>query len=232
MARQITRHTDITLTSEERNANALRALAKLIPAVGDGLDQLVFGPSEERRQKRVESTLQEILARLDALGAQPGKAEEYVNLLERTLPKIARATNEDTRERFRDLLTNAAVLPDGDGKWAEAQLAEQLLSELDAPALGILAQVARYAGPKPMALVSRPVCQIISEKDLDWASPPLGPNPIGYAWTVIEEWARRLREKRLITFSSHNSAFGGFGGVALDELGALLVDWTVSEPAA
>lgn len=231
MNNKLTRYTGQELTTRERNVNAVRALTKLLPGVGDGLDQLVFGPSEERRQKRVEATLNEIVDRLESIGAVPAKAEEYVNLLESTLPTIARATNEDIRRRFRDLLVNSAVLPEGDGRWAEAQLAEQLLSEIDAPGLAIMAQLARYRGPRPVALVSKPVCQIVGEEGLDWAKPPEGPYVIGYAWPVIEEWARRLREQRLIHAGSH-SAQGGFGGVGLNELGELLVRWTVSDCVA
>jgi len=229
---KLVRYTDLQLTTRERNVNVVRALAKLVPGVGEGLDQLVFGPSEERRQKRVEATLNEIVDRLDSIGARPSKAEEYVYLLESTLPTIARATNEDVRERFRDLLVNAATLPEGDGKWAEAQLSEQLLSEIDAPGLAILAQLARYKGPSPAALVSKPVCQIVNEKEFDWANLSTGSHLVGYDWIVIEEWARRLREKRLIHIGSHNSAKGGFGGISLDELGDLLVRWTVSESVA
>jgi hypothetical protein len=229
---KLVRYADLELSNRERNINAARALAKLLPGGGEGLDQLLFGPSEERRQKRVEATLDEIIARLDSLGANPAKAEEYVNLLESTLPTIARATNEDVRARFRDLLVNSATLPEGDGRWAEAQLAEQLLSEIDAPGLAILAQVARYNGRRPAALVSKPVCQIVSEKDWDWENALAGAYVIGYAWSVIEEWARRLREQRLVTYASHNSSQGGFGGVALDDLGELLVRWTVSRSVA
>jgi hypothetical protein len=56
--------------------------------------------------------------------------------------------------------------------------------------------------------------------------------PLPYTWVVLEEWVRRLREMRLISIGSHAGnpdAPGGegFGGLALTELGGLLVRWTV-----
>lgn len=220
-----------TLTARERNVNAIRAAVKLLPSVGDAIDQLAFGPLDDLRLKRVESTLNEILAQVEELGQRPTQTEEFANLFERTVPSIGRAVNEDVRARFRDLLTNAATLPAYDAAWGETDLAAALLTELDAPSLAILAQVARYDGPQPMAIVSKPVCQVVSEGDFDWENPHLGAHRIGYAWPVVEECARRLRERRLVSFASHNGSNGGFGGVALIALGTLLVRWTVSDTA-
>ena len=45
---------------------------------------------------------------------------------------------------------------------------------------------------------------------------------------MIEEWARRLREKRLIDFISVD-ARGGFGGVRLTALGQFFVKWAMVE---
>jgi hypothetical protein len=49
-------------------------------------------------------------------------------------------------------------------------------------------------------------------------------------WPVVEEWTHRLREKRLIGFSS-TDARGGIGGVFMTELGKMLVEWTIGERA-
>jgi hypothetical protein len=216
-----------SLSTRDRNANAVRALTKLVPFVGESLNQLAFGPIDELRAQRVEATLYEIVARLDAMGAASAKTEEYVNLLERVLPSVARAVNDDVRARFRDLLTLAAPVPAGDARWADAQLADRLLTELEAPALAILARLASIPEGMPAMIVSRPEPQVIKGDAFDWASPHLGPAPLGYKWVVVEEWCRRLREKRLVGYSS-SDARGGFGGIGLWPLGRLLVEWTIA----
>ena len=43
---------------------------------------------------------------------------------------------------------------------------------------------------------------------------------------LLEEWCWRMRDMRLITFSS-GDARGGFGGVGLTPLGRLLIRWAV-----
>jgi hypothetical protein len=221
----------VQLTASERNMNAARALLRLIPSVGDSIDQLAFGALDELRQKRVEQMLEEILGRLDAISQPPSKAEEFANLFESALPQIARAVDDNQRARLCDLLTNAAVLPPGDARWAEANLCARLIAELDPPSLATIAQIARYDGPSPAALVSAPTSQVVSEASFDWSHPSAGPWQIGYVWPVVEECARRLRDKRLISFTSHNGTNGAFEGVYLLPLGSLLVGWAVSDAA-
>lgn len=219
--------TSVRLTKDERNVNALRALAKLLPLVGDSLDQLAFGPIDELRAKRVEQTLVEIDLRLASLGQQSARAEELASLLEKNIPRIARATSEDARSRFRDLLINAAPIQANDSRWSQAELAGEILAELAPAAMAILAQLAARGKRTVSWIVSSPSPQVVPE-GFDWDNPEMGNLPIGYAWPVVSEWVTRLREKRLIGLGS-SDARGGFGAVQLTELGEMLVDWTVAE---
>lgn len=80
----------------------------------------------------------------------------------------------------------------------------------------------------PASIVSLPRAQVVNPDNFLWDSPSLGLLVIDYDWPVVEEWTRRLREKRLIGFGS-SDARGDFRGVFLTELGKMLVEWTVGE---
>jgi hypothetical protein len=58
----------------------------------------------------VEESLKEVAEALGDVKAKFMVNEEFVNLLENVLPDLSRATDEERRQRFRDLLTNAAEL--------------------------------------------------------------------------------------------------------------------------
>lgn len=219
------------LANRDRNQNALRALCKLIPSIGEGLDQLIFGSLDELRSQRIERTLDEVLQLLAHQNLRPAQSEEFANLLERALPRISRATSEEVRVRFRDLLTKSATIPAGqDDKWAQASIAEELLSELEAPGLAILAARARFKEARAF-LYSKPQCQFLTEdqfKEIDSQdNARLVVDPIPYSWPVIEEWVRRLEARRLIFIGSRD-ARGGFGDLVLTALGKMLVEWTVA----
>jgi len=52
------------LTRKEETVNAIRAVLKGIPYLGETLDQFIFGRLDELRFKRFESALTEIAERL------------------------------------------------------------------------------------------------------------------------------------------------------------------------
>ena len=220
---------NVELTRKEETVNAVRAILKGIPYLGETLDGFIFGRLDELRFKRFESTLTEIAERLkESNHVSYVESEQFINLLEAIAPDLVRATMNEKRERFRDLLLNAATLPPNSAEWEKAKLAGQLLSELEAPALAVLASIAHYEGEPHASIVSLPRPQVVDQKNFSWDSPSLGPLVIDFDWPVVEEWARRLREKRLIGFSS-SDARGGFGGIYLNELGKMLVEWTIGE---
>jgi hypothetical protein len=235
------RRTDVGLSRQDYAANAGRGLVKMIPWFGEGLEQFIWGPAEERRRRRLEQTLTEMADAIHRLEADDGvQTERFANMLEATAPLIARATNEDKRSRLRDLLVNAAQLEEDDQRWEEADLARELIAEIEGPGLAIMAALGRtpeaFLPPRgglpvpDVHLVSRPEPQLIRRQmtwdEEDWSSITLAGERIGYDWTVIEEWARRLREKRLMLFRSHD-ARGAFGGVHLTSLGQMLVRWAL-----
>lgn len=220
---------NFALNRKEETVNAVRAILKGIPYLGETLNQFIFGRLDELRFKRFESTLTEIAERLkESRRDHDVDSEQFINLLEAVAPHLVRAIDNEKRERFRDLLLNAATLCRGSAEWEKAKLAGQLLSELEAPALAVLANVAHYTEMHPASIVSLPRAQVVNPDNFLWDSPSLGLLVIDYDWPVVEEWTRRLREKRLIGFGS-SDARGDFRGVFLTELGKMLVEWTVGE---
>jgi hypothetical protein len=226
-----------SLSAKDYGVNTFAAALKGIPYIGEALHQAIFGPGAERRMRRAEQMLTEIGERLQSAGATPTvNSEEFVRLLEDALPHIARATNEDVRARFRDLLLNAATLPPGSPEWQDAELAGKLLGEIDAPGLAVLAALGRCPeaanvdpskDPIPkVSLISQPVPQLIVV-DFD-KNPGTRMTPLDYHWPAIEEWTQRLREKRLIHFQTVD-ARGGFDGICLSTLGQLLVRWALGD---
>jgi hypothetical protein len=217
---------DNNLTVKDFTINTFQAIIKGIPFVGASLEHFIFGPLAEIRMRRIEKTLFELAEHYGPY-APHGLLfkEEFVNLLERISPSLSRASNEDKRQRFRDLLINSAILQPGSKQWDETHLASDLLQAIDPPGLAILATLARVKN-ETVTLSSRPVPQVYEGDDFDYDKPQGPQHMLQYEWIVIEEWAIRLREMRLISFHSR-SALGGFGGVQLTALGNFLVKWTL-----
>ena len=109
--------------------------------------------------------------------------------------------------------------------WEEAELAATLLREIGTPGLVILTAAANIEEGEILTLTSRPVPQF-ARGTFDYDKPGDPQHVIPYEWPVVEYWARWLREKRLLRFSSHD-ARGGFNGVTLSELGTFLVSWVL-----
>jgi hypothetical protein len=217
------------LTPKDYAEIAFQGVLKGIPVVGASLEHFIFGPLAEIRMRRIEGTLTELT---EHYGPRQDPAllakEEFVNLLEDVLVPLSRATNETKRQRFRDLLINAAELPPGAEQWENARLASNLLQSIDAPGLAILAAMARCHRRYPLILTPRPIPQIYEGDKFDYDNPEGPDHPLPYEWTLIEEWARRLRDMRLISFQTQDGR-GGFGGAQLAELGLFLVKWAMTD---
>jgi len=215
------------LNPNEELLNVGQAIIKSIPWIGTALDQMIFGRLAELRLQRIEKTLREIG---EALGDSKNfvDSEEYANLLEVVLPKLARATGEAKRERFRSLLLNAAAQDPAGQEWAATSLAADLVAELDDPALFVLARLFVFDNSKDVDFVSLPSPQLVYSESFDWQSPDQLTPAIPYAWPVLEEWMWRLKERRILTFKSHD-ARGGFGGIEFTALGQTVIAWIVDE---
>ena len=218
------------LTAKDYARNSAEALLKVVPYIGEGLVQFIFGPLQERRQKRLEQTLTEVGESLVGLNCEARiQTEQFANLLEVVGPQLARAADEVKRLSFRQLLTNAATLGENSGDWSTAQLAGALVTELDPPALAVLAAIHRSGTPRSgLLLVSRPVPQVVDAGSFNWDRPAVVGVEIHYPWPVIDEWFNRLREKRVVALGSVD-ARGGFGAVALTSLGNVLVQWALRD---
>lgn len=215
----------LELNARDGAVVAFQGILKAIPYFGSSLEHFIFGPLTEIRMRRIEQTLSEIAT---AVGEQKAIAipnERFATLLESVAPELCRAVDENKRKRFRDLLTNAAVLPEDSGDWEDAALASTLLKEIEAPGLAILAAIARCSEEEALVLTSSPVSQVF-EGSFDYDDPGEPQHVLQYQWIIVEYWARKLRERNLITYNTHD-ARGGFGGVALAPLGKFLIQWTV-----
>lgn len=211
-----------------------RAILRAIPYVGPPLEEILWGPARETRQKRFEEDVREVLRQLKERAGldEPRDRDNFVNLAEDIGPALARSTESNRREYFRRLLLNAGQLPPGDSNWHEASLAGKLLGDIEPPGLAILAGLARSTMIESvLTLAAR--CSI--------QPGDVGPNrPLGeaivlpYSAPVIEEWARRLRDMRLLDWGSSMTSqvpdgVNGHAGVRLTALGQLLVRWAISD---
>ena len=216
---------EMELNAKDKAVIAFQGTLKAIPYFGSSLEHFIFGPLTELRMRRIEQTLSEIATAVGELKANAISNERFATLLESVAPELCRAVDENKRKRFRDLLINAAALPEDSGDWEEAALASTLLKEIDAPGLAILAAIARCSEGEALVLTSSPVSQVF-EGSFDYDDPGEPQHVLQYKWVIVEYWARKLRESNLITYNAYD-ARGGFGGVALAPLGKFLIQWTV-----
>jgi hypothetical protein len=130
------------VTRADVSLAGFQAMIKAIPFIGEPLNHFIFGPLAEARWRRYEQTLREVA---EAVGSQAHVAtEDFVALLEKVGPRVAREVSERRRGFFRDLLINAATVEPGNVRWADANLAADMIVEIDPPGLAILAGVNQY----------------------------------------------------------------------------------------
>jgi hypothetical protein len=136
---------DEIVTNRDRDLNAIRAGLKLLPGVGEALDQLLFGKGEEARQRRLHSTLEEVVDKLKerGLNSEVEGNEDFATFFSAAAQPISRSTSEDKRQRFRDLLFNSMLIPSGDPGWEESMLCLELLQKVDSAGLYTLATLAQ-----------------------------------------------------------------------------------------
>jgi hypothetical protein len=214
----------VVLTGKEEFRIGVEAGLLAIPHIGHALAHFIFGPLAELRWKRVEATLNEIAARLGDEKAKSVVSEKFVNLLENVLPDLSRATDEEKRKRFRDLLTNAAEHALTSNGWEEAWLAAELLKKIGTPGLVILSELAKLDKGETATLASRPVPQLARGSSFDYDNPPAPQRRIPFDWQVVDYWTQQLRENGLLFFHS-GDARGGFGNIYLTDRGWFLVKW-------
>jgi hypothetical protein len=136
------------LTLRDHAQNTFQASLLAIPVFGSTLEKLLFGSLQELRMKRVEHTLNEVADMLRERNIDPTveNNEEFANFLETALPPLSRATNEDRRQRLRDLIFNVIQLEQCDVRWSEAHYALRMLEKIDEVGLVILAAGAKVSG--------------------------------------------------------------------------------------
>jgi hypothetical protein len=201
---------------------------------GSAIEKWIFGPAAEKRMLRLEKTLNEVKNILQ--NGQEGwstEQEEFIGLLEKVFPYIAKSTVEAKRIWFRNLLVQAAHTPALATNWDEADLAADLLIEIDPPGLEIISLLYRadYSGKGTVVILEdKPILAFWPENE---------PKPskiihFNYHTVVIEEWMRRLVDLRIIRYSSpihRKTKEGKIAGklghtdVEITRLGKILITW-------
>ena len=78
-----------SLSVKDYSINAFQAILKGIPYIGASLEQFIFGPLNELRMKRIETTLSEIAEALKNKSVNPDLSnEDFINLLESVAPDM------------------------------------------------------------------------------------------------------------------------------------------------
>ncbi len=220
---------NVRFTRKDIARNTAQSLLKAVPWIGEALSQFIFGSLEDLRMKRVERTLAEIGEAIHSGGVKARiDTEEFANLLEKVLPHVSRSVSEERRAILRNLLINASHVEPESPKWDEANLAAQLIAEIDTPGLAVLAALSKCKSLNNF-MSSQPTPRIF-DGGTEFAKPTEAFYTVNFEWPVVEEWTRRLREKRLIGFGS-SDARGGFGDLQLTDLGRVVVAWS-RRPAA
>lgn len=204
-------------------------LLSLVPYIGSTLAKFTFGVLTERRIDRIENTLAEVMEMVGEDVAKDAVNENFANLLEKVYPELSRAADEEKRQRFRDLLINAAKLPEDSSEWGAAVLAADLLKEIDTPGLVILAAFALLDEGETALLTAYPVPQLlrgVEPRDFDPENPGEPQHVIPYEWDVVDYWYRRLGELRLVVKGSHGR--DTYERVCLHDLGKFLVKWVLA----
>ena len=212
------------LSKVEKRHLTFQAVLKGIPYIGEPINHLIYGRLDELRWKRIEKTLNEVAEKLKGRDNIPEINERFVNLLEETLPIIAKETIEEKRLAYVALLVNSASVV-SDEKEEEAKFITEILNELPSVALSILAGANKANGT--FSIVSHPVSQVFAGKFDEKNYEEQGVfYKINFQWPIVEEWTRRLREKRCITYGSHGKF--GYHGAAIMPLGKLINDWCIT----
>ena len=204
------------------------ALLSSVPFVGSALATFTFGVLSELRLNRIESTLAEVMETVGEEKAKDAVNEKFVNLLETVSPELSRAADEGKRQRFRDLLINAAALPEDSKEWGATALAAELLKEIDTPGLVILAAFAQLDEGETALLTAYPVPQLlrgVEPRDFDPENPGEPQHVIPYEWDVVDYWYRRLADLRLVIRGAHGR--DTHERVCLFDLGKFLVKWVL-----
>lgn len=205
---------DESLTARDHTANLVRMLLGSVPVAGPLLDRGIFGVLDERRMKRVETTLAEIALRVNRMTRETYvHAEHFQAAIETLVPAIAKASNETKRRMLRDLLLHAVVTPPDDPLLDEAELAMRLVQEIDPPGLALIGAAAVLDAQQMLVRTDGPV--------FAWAPegaqapyelpPPDEPRvPLPYSPAVLAEWSRRMNPEGLCVFSGMSSSAVGF----------------------
>jgi hypothetical protein len=205
--------------------NWIRAGVKLVPYIGDALDELIYGRIDDARWQRFERTLSELAELMKQRQIPPSEVnrEAFGELLEIVAPAASHATTDEKRRLLRDLLLNAVTLPEGHTEWESARLAARLIAGLEVPEIAILVGLdkigARGNSHAELRAVGPSSCELALTERVG-ASVPLP-----FKWLVIDQAYRRVSSAPARLVISGPGAVKRYTHLALTELGEFVVDW-------
>jgi len=208
-----------------------RAGLKLVPYIGDALDELVYGRVDDARWERLHRTLGELGEMMEArdILADQVLKEDFAQLLEVVAPAAGRTTSEEKRRLLRDLLLNAVQLADGAAEWESAHLAADLILGLEPPALAILAGLAHVRSHGDGKAQLR-AAEGGNSAELVPIEPPGTAIRLNYKWLVVDQAYRKLSSApaRLVVAGGRRT--DGIDATWLTDLGEFLIEWATAKP--
>ena len=126
-------HAPARLTLGDHARNTFLAGLIGVPVIGPSLEKLCFGALDELRMRRIEATLAEVSESMEREGKSHriDDNEEFAALQESVTPGPSRATSEQKRVAFRNLLLNVMQLPPGDPGWIDVEVVIRLLDQVN-----------------------------------------------------------------------------------------------------
>lgn len=211
------------------------AIPGLGQVVSAALGAVLGGWASDRQVDRLVAALDELRWDLDETRASLTevqrsylRSDQFEELLEMTLRHLSTEPSQEKRRLYGMFLRTLARTP---GEWDEARLIEGLISQIDMPGLVLVTALAALAkGPmKTVTLSSRPTTRVyaadVSIGDIIERPEEIAPyREVPFSWPVVQEWAHRLREMRVLGYQSSDGR-GGFGGMYLSDLGFMLAKW-------
>lgn len=155
-------------------------------------------------------------------------SRQFEKFLEKVTPLAAKSSSPLNRERYLSLLLKVAQLPESSREWEEADSVLKLMQEIDSAGWEILDPL-KSCGDCRATIIGGSTPSHLYLSDQPFENPEGFGFPIMYAWPIVEDWAYRLINRRLLYIAS-SDARGGFHGISISPLGRLIFKWCYLEP--
>lgn len=135
----------MTIDKKEAGISALKTLFSTIPYAGSLLNEIFFdyrGRIKQNRLNNFTELLSDFFSLHPDIDLENLKSEDFIDLFELVIIKVANTKSLEKQKRFRDILTHRILYPRSSTDNAEIYL--QLVAELNETAINILSQYQRF----------------------------------------------------------------------------------------